>query len=137
MSVAVADAFDANTSDGRFLMTQPDDQTREGEARRMMLYGFVVVVIGIGVTLCVYLVAVAHWKSASDVATAAGSVSGVIGTLVGAFFGIHIGSAGKARAEAARDRAESDRHAEALKVQRLAAAGDPETVQAILGEIPR
>jgi hypothetical protein len=44
-----------------------------------------------------------------------------IGTLAGAYFGFHVGSAGKAGADQARQAAEDARHAEALKSQRLAA----------------
>ena len=49
----------------------------------------------------------------------------VLGTIVGAYFGVKVGSAGKERAESARD-------AEAIKVQELAARIDPETATAAL-----
>jgi cell division protein FtsB len=43
-----------------------------------------------------------------------------IGTLAGAYFGYHAGSAGKTAADQERRAAESARHAEAEKTQRLA-----------------
>jgi hypothetical protein len=49
----------------------------------------------------------------------------VIGTIVGAYFGVKVGSAGKEQAEAAR-------HAAALKVEELAARAAPETVEQAL-----
>jgi hypothetical protein len=47
----------------------------------------------------------------------------VLGTIVGAYFGLKAGSAGKEQAEAARN-------AEAIKVQELAARTDASTAQA-------
>src|SRR5215218_6641153 len=46
----------------------------------------------------------------------------VFGTIVGAYFGVKVGSAGKEQAEAAR-------HAASLKVEELAARADPGTVE--------
>ena len=46
----------------------------------------------------------------------------VLGTIVGAYFGVKVGSAGRAEAEAARN-------AESVKVQELAATVDPKTAQ--------
>ena len=54
----------------------------------------------------VYIVAVVKWNTAADVTTVVGSVTGIIGTLVGVFFGNSVGSAGKDKAEAARNTAE-------------------------------
>ena len=76
------------------------------------LLGFVLVLIGIAVLL--------------DVGTALAAISGTIGSLVGAFFGIQLGGAGKERAEDRKD-------AEADKAQKLAAVGDPKVSAQILG----
>jgi hypothetical protein len=46
------------------------------------------------------------WGEVTGVATVVGAVSSLVGTVVGAFFGVHFGSAGKERAEAARDRSQ-------------------------------
>jgi hypothetical protein len=46
----------------------------------------------------------------------------VFGTIVGAYFGVKVGSAGKEQAEA-------QRHAASIKVEELAARADPRTVE--------
>jgi hypothetical protein len=84
-------------------------------------YGFWVAVIGIFAILVGFLIALIRLKDSGDVATAASAMFAAAGTLAGAFFGFHAGSAGKARAEQARQTAEDDRHMEAKKSQQLAA----------------
>ncbi|HXT93956.1 MAG TPA: hypothetical protein VN714_32395 [Trebonia sp.] len=42
---------------------------------------------------------------AKDVAAVAGIFTGITGTLVGTFLGVHVGAAGKAKLQADRDRA--------------------------------
>jgi len=54
----------------------------------------------------VFGVAVWQFTAASDVVAVVGSVTTIIGTLVGGFFGAHLGSAGKEAAEAGRTQAE-------------------------------
>ena len=54
----------------------------------------------------------------------------VLGTIVGAYFGVKVGAAGREKAEAARD-------AEAVKVQELAARVDPQTARAALDTAER
>jgi protein-S-isoprenylcysteine O-methyltransferase Ste14 len=71
-------------------------------------YGFWIVFLGLVVAAAVFFGAIFHWTAAADVATAVGSVTGVIGTVVGAFFGIQAGSEGKEQVEAARVRAETN-----------------------------
>jgi hypothetical protein len=83
----------------------------------MLRYGYRVVWAGIGALVLIFGLTLAR----PEVAAAVGSVSAAIAGIAGAFFGVHVGSAGKARTEAARDKAEEDRHQEALKVQRLLA----------------
>lgn len=46
---------------------------------------------------------------AKDVAAVAGIFTGITGTLVGTFLGVHVGAAGKAKLQADRDRAISTR----------------------------
>ncbi|MGA2310664.1 MAG: hypothetical protein ABSG57_14110 [Candidatus Bathyarchaeia archaeon] len=70
------------------------------------VYGFGVVVTGLVLVALVYVAAVVRWNTAADVTTVVGSVTGIIGTLVGVFFGNSVGSAGKDKAEAARNTAE-------------------------------
>lgn len=107
--------------------------TEPGEMQALMdnsqsktLLGFVLVLIGIAVLLVAFLVAVIVFDNAADVGTALAAISGTIGSLVGAFFGIQLGGAGKERAEDRKD-------AEADKAQKLAAVGDPKVSAQILG----
>jgi vacuolar-type H+-ATPase subunit I/STV1 len=89
----------------------PADQLR-------IKYGFWIVVIGLAVVVLVLLLAF-RWKAASDVVAVVGSVTGVIGTIVGAFFGVQLGSAGREKAEIERNAAEE-------KALKFAAALSPE-----------
>jgi hypothetical protein len=88
-------------------------------------YGFWVVVVGLAVVALVWTVAILNWKQASDVATAVGSVTGVVGTLVGAYFGVQVGAAGKEKAERDRDDAQD-------KVSKLAGALPPDVAERLL-----
>ena len=97
--------------------SQPNDRAK---------YGFYLVVIGLVVILVVFVVAVWKYGAANDVVTVVGSVTGVIGTIVGAFFGLQAGAAGKEKAEAARKDAEE-------KALKLASALQPEVAAKILG----
>jgi vacuolar-type H+-ATPase subunit I/STV1 len=87
-------------------------------------YGFWVVLAGLLVVLLVYAVAVMNWKAASDVAAVVSSASAVVGTIVGAFFGVQVGSAGKEKAEEQRDKAQA-------QAQELAAALPPEQYRSL------
>ena len=71
----------------------------------VVLSGFAVVLISYGFTLVAF-------DTGDDVGAALAPITGVIGTIVGAFFGVQAGSEGKAEAEAARTQAE--REAKAL-----------------------
>src|SRR5262245_37870477 len=51
-------------------------------------YGFIVVILGLVFVLAVFVFAIFKFNSASDVTTTVTSVGGVIGTIVGAFFGL-------------------------------------------------
>lgn len=87
--------------------------------------GVVVVIIGLGAVLTIFVVAIAKLSEEANIVTAASSATGVIGTVVGAYFGIKVGSAGKEEAEASRDE-------EARKVQQLAAAAPADIAKPIL-----
>jgi hypothetical protein len=82
--------------------------------------------IGLVVILVVFLVAVRKVTTANEVVTVIGSVTGVIGTTVGTFFGVQVGAAGKEKAEAAGKEAEE-------KALKLASAMQPEMAAKILG----
>lgn len=70
-------------------------------------YGFWIVIAGLIVVGAVFVAAILKWPTAADVSTAVGSLTGVVGTIIGAFFGIQVGSAGKEKAEADRAAAEN------------------------------
>lgn len=54
----------------------------------------------------VFGIAVSQFTTAADVTAVVGSVATVIGTIVGAFFGVQVGSSGKETAEAGRSQVE-------------------------------
>ena len=68
-------------------------------------YGFYIIILGLGAVLIALFAALYRWPSASDVTTVVSSVGAIIGPIVGAFFGLHIGAAGKEKAEQDRDKA--------------------------------
>jgi len=81
-------------------------------------YGFYMIVIGFAFVFAALVFSVLHYSDVKDATAAVGSISGVIGTLAGAFFGVHAGAAGKDKAEAERQQAQQ-------KVERLAAMLSP------------
>jgi hypothetical protein len=68
--------------------------------------GFIVVILGLVCLLAVFLFSMFKFSSASDVTTTVASVGGVIGTIVGAFFGLQLGAAGKDKVEQQRNKAQ-------------------------------
>jgi amino acid transporter len=102
-----------------------DAQSAKADQTRTYL-GFLVIVIALVIVVIVFLAGVGKLTASADVATAVGSVTTVIGTLVGFFFGNSAGSAGKEKAETARQNAQK-------KLNLVAASGgDPERIRAIL-----
>lgn len=78
---------------------QAADQLRIRYGRDVVLAGLVVLILTLSV-------AVWRWSTAQDVALILGTITGTVGTIVGAFFGINVGAAGKEKAEDARSTAE-------------------------------
>ena len=74
----------------------PTNGTNDPEKTKL---GFWVVIVGILIAAGLFLAAVYKYSAASDVATSLGPITTLIGTLVGAFFGQQVGSAGKAQAQ--------------------------------------
>jgi hypothetical protein len=70
-------------------------------------YGLIAVIVGIAAVLIICLYAMVHWQSAADVATAISPVTGIIGTIIAAFFGVQVGASGKQRAEDQRDKVQA------------------------------
>lgn len=90
-----------------------------------------ILIVGLGLTF-VFIIAIVALgtlprEQGAAVVTAALTV---LGTIVGAYFGVKVGAAGRDRAEAARD-------AESVKVQELAARVDPQTAKAALDTAQR
>ena len=81
-------------------------------------YGFWIIIAGFVVVVIVFIVSVHKWGEAKDVTAAVGSITGIVGTLAGAYFGVHAGAAGKAKVEQQRDAAQS-------RAERLAAFMEP------------
>jgi uncharacterized protein YacL len=99
--------------------------TKDATAR--WRYGLIAVLGGLVAIVVVLLVAVWRFNQAGDVNSVLGSVITAISTLVAAYFGVQIGSAGKEEADRARNTA----HEQALS---LAAAAEPATAVKIVGE---
>jgi uncharacterized membrane protein len=91
-------------------------------------YGFWVIIIGFILVTVIFIVAIFKWQEASDVTAVVGAFTGLVGTVVGAFFGAQIGSAGKEKAEKARKEAEE-------KAFRIAALLPPEKAKSVINKI--
>ena len=65
------------------------------------LVGAAFVLLGV-----IFGISVAKFSVPADIATIVGSVAAVVGTIIGAYFGIQVGSSGKEAAEAGRVKAE-------------------------------
>jgi hypothetical protein len=112
-SIAPCPPYFCISREGR-LARQGDDMIRTAEwirAYRESLmtdkkYGFIVVILGLVFVLAVFVFAIFKFNSASDVTTTVTSVGGVIGTIVGAFFGLQLGAAGKEKVEQERNNAQ-------------------------------
>lgn len=72
--------------------SESSDDSRVGSALIIAVIGLVIP------ALLVWLLVEKSWK-VSDIATIVGSFTGVTGTLVGAFLGVQIGSAGKQKSD--------------------------------------
>jgi hypothetical protein len=83
-------------------------------------YGFWIIIAGFVVVSLAFVLSVYKWSDSKDVTAAVGTVAGTVGTLAGAYFGVHAGAAGKEKAEQERDDAQQ-------KVERLAALMEPGT----------
>jgi hypothetical protein len=104
-------------------------------------YGVIVVLAGLaaligalGLTLWAYWGVDPATTSASAVAAVLAPITTVVGTLVGAYFGIQTGQASTAEAQALTTQAQEQR-AEAERVARaLAAVAPPQEAKRILGQ---
>jgi hypothetical protein len=69
-------------------------------------YGFWIVIAGLIVMTIALLVSAVRWPTASDATSVLTAFGGVVGTLVGTFFGVTVGSAGKKEADKRTDDAQ-------------------------------
>ena len=83
-----------------------------------------VVVLGLACVFIITLAALGTMPGSQKAAVVTAAFT-VIGTIVGAYFGLKVGAAGKEEAEAAR-------HAAGVKVEELAARADPKSVEQAL-----
>ena len=74
--------------------------------RLRLRYGFWIIVTGFALVAFITMVSIFRWADVTSVATVVGAVTSLVGTVVGAFFGIQVGAVGKERAEASRERSE-------------------------------
>jgi len=89
-------------------------------------YGFIIVIVGFAAVLTTFIFSIEKWGDAKDVTAAVGAVSGVVGTLAGAFFGVHVGAEGKAKSDEAAAQAQKKADIAQAKVERLAALLHPD-----------
>jgi hypothetical protein len=94
-------------------------------------YGRDVVLAGLAVLLLALGVAVWRWKTAQDVSLVLSALTGTVGTIVGAFFGISAGAAGKEKAEEERAKAEDKKDAALAAVTAYAGKLDPVTAEQV------
>src|ERR687884_148624 len=69
-------------------------------------YGLLIILAGFVLVALVSVVAIFRWDDATNTAAVIGATTSLVGTVVGAFLGVQVGSAGKERAEADRRRLE-------------------------------
>jgi hypothetical protein len=95
-------------------------------------------VLGVALVVIVatFSVSLIELDQSDDVANVVVAVVTTIGTVVVAFFGIHVAEAGRKDAESARTRSEQLHLFEQTRVRRLAAATDSSQRAAILNEDP-
>lgn len=106
-----------------------------GTEQMRIRYTFWLAVFGMGLAavLVVFLVLQGRYKAASDIVAIVGLLTSVLGTLVGAFFGLQVGIAGREKdQQAAREATQDARRAESL-AQRAPAMMPPEQARMVMG----
>jgi len=99
--------------DGQMARFQRQADSADRQAQQRIRYGLIAIIGGLGTLATLYIVSVFFYSSggtnaeqvANNVVASMGAITGVIGSLVSAYFGIQLGTAGRERAEAQRDRA--------------------------------
>ena len=78
----------------------PPGPSPPGAVKPEPSWGAWVVIAGLVAVVAIFVVAVLHYKTAAEVTTAVGAVSGVIAALVGAYFGIRGATLAQTKVEA-------------------------------------
>src|SRR5688500_6330971 len=76
--------------------------------RLRLRYGLWIITTGFALVFLITLIATFRWVEVTSVAAVVGAVASLVGTVVGAFFGVQVGAVGKERAEAARERSDQE-----------------------------
>ena len=69
-------------------------------------YGFWIILMGFILVALITAASILKWNDVTSVATAIGATTSLVGTVVGSFLGVQVGSAGKERVEADRNNLE-------------------------------
>ena len=85
--------------------TSPMATAEEIDGLRLR-YGFWIIITGVVLVFLITLTSTFRWPEVTSVARVVGAVASLVGTVVGAYFGVQVGSVGKERAEAARERSD-------------------------------
>src|SRR5919202_1547915 len=79
----------------------------EQEVDRLRIkYGLLIILAGFVLVALISVVSIFRWQDVTSVATAIGATTSLVGTVVGSFLGVQVGSAGKERVEADRQQVE-------------------------------
>lgn len=109
----------------------------QGTETLRLRYGLAVILAGFLLVLSVSLAAMWKWNLAQEVAVVTGAVAGLVGTVVGAYFGIQVGAAGSEHVERARRDAENARSRAEIRALRLAGSSEPAHAAAALALEPQ
>jgi len=74
--------------------------------RMRIKYGFWIILMGFILVALITAASILKWNDVTSVATAIGATTSLVGTVVGSFLGVQVGSAGKERVEADRNNLE-------------------------------
>jgi hypothetical protein len=131
VELAEADRAAAARADGERASRNRTEAAEQGGWMEMLATSGAIIVVGLGLAFVFVITLVSLGTVPDDqkaaIVTAAFTV---LGTIVGAYFGVKVGAAGKGAAEKARE-------AEAIKVQELTARVDPVTAVSALDSAHR
>src|ERR1700755_3428994 len=95
-------------------------------------HGFLVVLAGLLALVVLFAFAAYRWDDAKDVVAAMGAVTGTIGTIVGAYFGVKMGERDRKEIAKGRDEALAENRQLHERITRFAAESSPEITSRIL-----